>query len=146
MTSVYLSAAGIGALALVVALVLHFKKYGKKIVPWLMLVAGFSLAGSFGGLLDKLAASLARATESATARLAGVGLPLIASVVVFLVLLPHMKPKGQPPTRFTPWLALLFPALLAATGLGALAGLVGSVSTNVGTSAWATLMDFTKGF
>jgi hypothetical protein len=146
MTSAYLSAAGLGALALVVALVLHFKKYGKKIVPWLMLLAGFSLAGSFGGLLDKLAASLARSTESASARLLGVGLPLIISVIVALCLLPHMKPKGQPPTKFTPWLALVFPALLATTGLGALAALVGSVSTNVGNSAWATLSSFVGGF
>lgn len=145
MTSAYLSAAGVGAMALTIGLVLHFKKAGKKLVPWFMLIAGFSLAGAVGSLLDRAAASLARITESASARLLGVGLPLLIAIAIGIVLFIHMRPKGQPPTRFTPWLALVFPALLAAVGLAALASLAGSVSSEVGSSAWATIVDAWNG-
>ena len=141
----YLSAAGIGAVALTIGLVLFFKKAGKKLVPWFMLVAGLSLAGAAGAGLDRAAAVLARTTESASARLLGVGLPLLVTVVVTIVLFIHMKPKGQPPTRFTPWLALIFPSLLVATGLGALASLAASVSGQVGTSAWAMISQVIAG-
>lgn len=136
-----LSAAGISAVLLVAALTMMFKRVGKKIVPWLMFLASLGLAGALGSLVDRAAAALARATETTSARLVGVGLPLLLAVIVGIALYPHMRPKGQPPTRFTPWLAFLFPAILAAAGLGALAALAASLGGQIGTSAWATIMD-----
>lgn len=141
-----LSVAGFGAVLLVAALMMMFKRIGKKFVPWLMFVAGLCMSGAglIGSLLDRAAAALARASESTSGRLFGVGLPLLIVVMVGIALFPHMRPKGQPPTRFTPWLALLFPSLLVVAGLGALASLFQSLGGELGTSAWATVMDVVK--
>jgi hypothetical protein len=137
---VTLTAASIGAIALVAGLVLFFKKSGKKIVPWLMLIAGLSIAGGvINRILDRIGASTARATESASARLFGVGVPFLITIAMGIVLYIHMKPKGQPPTRFTPWLAFVFPSVLAATGFAAVVSLANATGTTVGTTTWDTL-------
>lgn len=137
---VSLTAAGIGAIALVAALVLFFKKAGKKVVPWLMLIAGLTIAGGVvNRILDRVSSSASRATESASARLFGVGLPFLITIAMGIVLFIHMKPKGQPPTRFTPWLALVFPSILAATGFAAVVSMANATGTEVGTTTWETL-------
>jgi hypothetical protein len=136
---VTLSAATIGAVALTIGLVLFFKKAGKKIVPWFMLVAGVSIAGGvINQILDRIGVSAARATGSASARLFGVGVPFLITIVMGIVLFIHMKPKGQPPTRFTPWLAFVFPSVLAATGFATVVALANATGTTVGTTTWDT--------
>lgn len=136
---VTLTAASIGAIALVAGLVLFFKKAGKKIVPWLMLIAGLSIAGGvINRVLERIGDSASRATESASARLFGVGLPFLLTIAMGIVLYIHMKPKGQPPTRFTPWLALVFPSVLAATGFAAVVSLANATGTEIGTTTWDT--------
>jgi hypothetical protein len=56
-----------------------------------------------------------------------------------IVLYIHMKPKGQPPTRFTPWLAFIFPSVLAATGFASIVSLANATGTQIGTTGWDTL-------
>jgi hypothetical protein len=137
---VTLTAASIGAIALTVGLILYFKKAGKKVVPWFMLIAGLSIAGGvINRVLDRVGVSAARATESASARLFGVGVPFLITIAMGIVLYIHMKPKGQPPTRFTPWLAFVFPSILAATGFAAVVSLANATGTEVGTTTWDTL-------
>lgn len=143
-----MGAATFAVVALVIGLILHVKKSGKKVVPWLMLIAGAGIAGGvIGRLIDRVSASGVRGVSSASARLFGAGVPILLAVGMGIVLFIHMKPKGQPPTRFTPWLALIFPAVLMATG-GVLAGLgafAGQTATEFGTAAFTMLSDLTRG-
>jgi len=137
---VTLTAASIGAIALTIGLALFFKKAGKKLVPWFMLIAGLSVAGGVvNRVLDRIGTSTAHATESASARLFGVGISFLVTIAMGIVLYIHMKPKGQPPTRFTPWLALVFPSILAATGFAAVVSLANATGTEIGTTTWDTL-------
>jgi hypothetical protein len=135
-----LTMGGVAALAFAIALTLMFKKIAKKLIPWLMLVAGIGLGGVIGSLSDRLVNGtvdgISRAAGSLLGGTAVGGLIVIAVLTILLV--PHMKPKGQPPTRFTPWLAFIFPAALVAVGgmFSTLAGL----SENVVTQAAGALM------
>jgi hypothetical protein len=112
-----LTLAGISGLALVVALGCMFKKVLKKFIPWLMLIAGIGLAGVLGTLVDRIVGRAVNGVSNATSKLLGAGVGGMALIALLTVLIvPHMKPKGQPPTRFTPWIALLYPAVLVAVG------------------------------
>lgn len=110
-----LTATGIGAAAFVLGLLLRKLSAWPKLVPWLMLTAGWLVGGILGGLLARLAEMLYSVTNAATARLfgAGAGVVLTLGVAIFLVV--TMKPKSSP-HKMTPWLAFIFPALLVATG------------------------------
>lgn len=134
------TAASIGAIALTIGLVLFFKKAGKKLVPWFMLIAGASITGGVvNRILDRVGGSTATAMNSASSRLFGVAVPFLITIAIGIVLFIHMRPKGQPPTRFTPWLALVFPSILAATGFAAVVALANATGTEIGTTTWATL-------
>lgn len=136
---VTLTAASIGAVALTIGLVLWFKKAGKKLVPWFMLIAGASITGGvIKRILDRIGSSTADAMASGSAALFGVGVPFLITIVIGIVLAIHMRPKGQPPTRFTPWLALVFPSILAATGFAAVVSLANATGTEIGTTTWET--------
>lgn len=143
---VTLSAASIGAVALTIGLVLFFKKAGKKIVPWFMLIAGMSIAGGVvWQILNRVGGAASRATESASARMFGVGVPWLLTVAMGIVLYIHMKPKGQNPTRLTPWLAFIFPSVLIATGFASIVSIANATGTQFGTTAWATLSAVIQG-
>lgn len=112
-----LTLAGISGLALAIALALMFKRIGKKFIPWLMLIAGIGLAGVLGVLVDRIIGRVVGGVSNATSKLLGAGVGGMALIAVLTVLIvPHMKPKGQPPTKFTPWLAFIYPAVLVAVG------------------------------
>ncbi|MFC5268485.1 hypothetical protein ACFPJ1_40805 [Kribbella qitaiheensis] len=143
---VTLTAASIGAVALVAGLVLNHYKAGKNAVPWLMLLAGLSIAGGVvNRILDRIGGSAARATESASVRLFGVGLPFLLTVAIGIVLFLHMKPKSRPPTRFTPWLAFVFPSILAATGFASIVALANATGTEIGATTWDTFSAIISG-
>lgn len=143
---------GVAALALLVALVLMYKHYGKKAVPYLMLIAGAGLAGIGGAVVGGVAARAVGGLTTAAERLLGVsgataGVGIV--VALSLVLWPHMKPKGaQPPTRFTPWGALLyFPTLVAAGGVfSSLVGLSHNIVTQAAGMLGTTLFAIVQGF
>jgi drug/metabolite transporter (DMT)-like permease len=133
-----LSFAALAVAAFAVGLLLHWKKTGKKVVPWMMLVAGFGIAGMLGSVLNRIASSLTSGTTSATERLFGTGVPVLVAVLTIVYLAIHLKPKGQPPTRFTPWVALAFASILVAAG-GAFAAAAATSETALGqatTGAW----------
>lgn len=133
-----LTLAGISGLALVIALALMFKRIAKKLIPWLMLIAGIGLAGVLGTLVDRIIARAVGGVSDAASKLLGAGVGGLAVIAVLTVLLvPHMKPKGQPPTRFTPWLALIYTSVLVAVG-GIFSSAVG-MSSNIVTDAANTV-------
>lgn len=112
-----LALAGISGIALVIAIACMFKKILKQKVPWLMLIAGLGLSGVFGTLVFSAVNRTVEGASHATEKLLGAGVGGLAIIAwLTIVLLPHLKPKGQPPTKFTPWIALIYPAVLAAVG------------------------------
>lgn len=112
-----LTLAGVSGLALVIALGFMFKKVLKKFIPWLMLVAGLGLAGVFGTLVYNAVNRGVSGVSHATEKVLGAGIGGLAVVAWLTILLvPHLKPKGQPPTKFTPWIAFIYPAVLTAVG------------------------------
>lgn len=145
-----LTVGGVAALAFAIALALMFKKIAKKLIPWLMLVAGIGLGGVIGLLSDRLVNGAVNGVSKAVGTLLGgaaVG-GLIIIAVLTILLLPHMKPKGQPPTRFTPWLAFIFPAVLVAVGgmFSTLAGLSENVVTQAAGAFMTTAAAIIGGF
>lgn len=123
-------AAGVAVLFLGLAFTLHFFKSAKKTVPWLMLLGGFGVAGVLGSLLARLSGLIVGTTNSATRALFGAGVPLLAVLIIGTVLVICMRPKGHGPNKATPWLALVFPSLVAALG-GGIAQMMGTVPDSV---------------
>jgi hypothetical protein len=144
---VSLSAAGVGAIALVVSLILMKMKASKSLVPWLMLIAGFGVIGLVGRVIDRVAQGATRGTISASEGLLGIGVPALLAIGMSIVLYLQMTPKGPSPTRVTPWLALVFPSVLyAAGGLFANVAAFGETTFgDLGTAALATLADLAQG-
>lgn len=134
----------LAVIAFAVGVLLHYKKTGKKVVPWLMLVAGFGIAGTLGTILARVAASATAGTTSATGRLLGTSVPVLLAVLVIVYLAIHLKPKGQPPTRFTPWIALAGASVLFAAGgvFASFAGFGENAMGDLTSGAWATLTAF----
>lgn len=145
-----LTMGGIAALAFAIALALMFKKIAKKFIPWLMLVAGIGLGGVIGALSSRLVNGAVNGVSQATGALFGAGAigGLIIVAWLTIVIAPHMKPKGQPPTKFTPWLAFIFPAVLVAVGgmFSTLAGLSENVVTQVAGAFMSTAAAIIGGF
>lgn len=146
-----LSVGGVAALAFAIALALMFKKIAKRLIPWLMLIAGIGLGGVIGLLSDRLVNGTVGGISRATGALLGGGAVggLIVVAVLTIVIAPHMKPKGgQPPTKFTPWLAFIFPAVLVAVGgmFSTLAGLSENVVTQAASAVMATAAAIIGGF
>jgi hypothetical protein len=128
-----LTLAGISGISLAIALALMFKRSAKKIVPWLMLIAGMGLAGILGALVDRIVGTVVNGVSDATSKLFGAGVGGIALIAILTVFIaPHMKPKGQPPTRFTPWLAFVYVSVLVAVGgvFSAAAGMSSNIVTD----------------
>lgn len=115
------TSAGIAAACLVIAFLLRKNSAYPKIVPWLMLTAGLGLSGIGGVLLAKIVGILTSLTGSATQAMFGVAVPGVLALAIGLALVLHMKPKASP-SKATPWLALIFPSVLASIG-GAFAGI-----------------------
>lgn len=119
-----LTAAGIAAIAAVVALYLYRRKVWPKTVVILALFASLGIAGGvFGRFLDWVGGQMAKTTNNATATFFGIGVPLVVAAVMALALFFALKPKGPGPTKWSPLVALFFvPVCLA----------VGGVAANVG--------------
>lgn len=113
-----LTMGGISALALVIALTFMFKKIAKRTTVYLMLVAGLAgFGGLLGSLIDRAVGSAVGGATSATDRLFGTAVGgLVVVAIMTIAMWPHIKPKGQPPTRATPWIALMYGAVLTAVG------------------------------
>lgn len=113
-----LTLGGIAAVCLAIALTLMFKKMAKRAVVWLMLIAGVcGLGGILGSIVNRIVNSAVSGATSAMDRLSGQAIGgFIIIAVMSIALWPHVKPKGQPPTRLTPWIALVFGAVLYAVG------------------------------
>lgn len=145
-----LTMGAVAALAFVIALGLMFKKFGKKAVPWLMLIAGGGLAGVLGAVLTKLITGGINGFSSAVGVVLGAGSVggLLVIAWLTIILLPHMKPKGQPPTRFTPWIAFSYVPVLVAVGgiFSALAGLSQNVVTQAFGIVGSTISAVIQGF
>lgn len=126
-----LTLGGIAAVCLAVALTLMFKKMAKRTVVYLMLVAGLAgFGGILGSLVDRIVNSAVDRAASATDKLSGQAIGgFILVVVMSIAMWPHIKPKDQPPTRMTPWIAFAYGAVLYAVG-GVFSQIAGQ-STNI---------------
>lgn len=110
-----LTGAGVAACALVLAILLRKNSAWPKVVPWLMLTAGFGLAGLAGALLTRLVGMILGVVGAGTNALFGAAVPGIVALGIGVALFIHMRPKASP-SKATPWLALIFPAVLVAMG------------------------------
>jgi hypothetical protein len=145
-----LTLGSVAAVAFAIALTLLFKHMAKKTVVWLMLIAGIGLGGVVGSLADGLVTRLVGGLSNVAGSLLGATAAggLIVVAVLTVLLYPHMKPKGQPPTKFTPWLAFFFPAVLVAAGgvFSSVAGLSENVVTQAAGVTWSTIAAVIGGF
>jgi len=126
-----LTLGGIAAVALAIALTFMFKKMAKRATVYLMLIAGLAgIGGILGSIVDRIVNSAVGGAASATERLSGQAIGgFIIIAVMSIALWPHVKPKGQPPTRLTPWIAFAYGAVLYAVG-GVFSQMAG-LSTNI---------------
>ncbi len=131
MTLAAIGFGGVAAICFGTAILLMYKRYLPKAQPWLMLVAGLGLAGGLFGVLVNRLAGVLTSTSATTTRVlfATGGAAGAAGLAIWLglYLWIHLKPKGQQPTKFTRWIALIYPSILVAVG-GAFLG----VSTTAG--------------
>lgn len=130
----YGSAAAIGVVCLVVGLVLWKRRKAPRTVGWFMLIAGFGVGGLLGRFLYKVGTALGKVVSTGTAQLFGVAVPAALLVGIGVWLFLDLHPRGQRPSRALPWLALMFPVLLATMG-GMYAGIGGQLLSAVGDTA-----------
>lgn len=113
------NATGLAALLLAIAITAIWLKIWPRMVPWLMLLAGAALAGTLGSVLGWFGDAAASVGGQVTGWLFGVAAPAVVTVVLGIVLFHQMRKRGSGPRKATPWLALAFVPIAAATfGLG----------------------------
>lgn len=144
-----LTMAGIAAICFAFAIALMIKKMAKRIVVYLMLIAGVAgLGGALGGFITKLVGIGVNGATVGVERLVGAGVGgLIVGGIVTIFLFPHIKPKGQPPTRITPWLALAWGSVAIAVGgvFAAAAGLSANLFATGSNTVSSVLLAFFQG-
>ena len=144
-----LTLGGLAAIALCVALACMKKGVAKRSVVYLMLIAGTAgLGGAIGSFISRIVRSGVNGATKATDQLFGVGVGgLIAILVLTIFVYPHVKPKGQPPTRATPWLALAWGTVAIAVGgvFAAAAGLSANLFATGSNTVSGVLLAFFQG-
>lgn len=144
-----LTMGGIAALCFAFALALMVKKLAKRAVVYLMLIAGITgLGGALGALIAKVVGIGVNGASVAADRMLGAGVGgLIVGGIMTIFLIPHIKPKGQPPTRFTPWLALAWGSVAVAVGgvFAAAAGLSSNLFATGSNTLSSVVMAFFQG-
>lgn len=135
-----LTLGGIAALALVIAIGLMIVGIAKQAVVYLMLIAGIGLSGVLGVTIGRVMSSAVNGTATAADSVLGAGALGMLALFAFLstLLLPRLKPKGNPPTKWTKWIALSYGSVMVATG-GIASAAVG-LQQNIVTEAASALM------
>jgi drug/metabolite transporter (DMT)-like permease len=110
-----LSVGALAAIAIVVGYALKRKHVWPKAVPWLWLLGGFGIAGVAGDLLVKIGGLLTDLSSAGSAALFGAAVPAMVAIFLGTQLVIDMRPNASP-TKWTPWVALAFPAILATAG------------------------------
>ncbi|HEY2086229.1 MAG TPA: hypothetical protein VGH54_09420 [Mycobacterium sp.] len=135
-----LTLGGIAAISLVIAIGLMVVGIAKQAVVYLMLIAGLGLSGLIGVALGRIMGSAVKGTATAGDAVLGAGglgtLVLFAFLSTLLV--PRLKPRSNPPTKWTKWIALSYGSVMVATG-GIVSALMG-LQQNVVTQAASALM------
>lgn len=131
--------AGVGAisgLALVVAAWLWWHRDAPKFTTFLALVAGFGFGGVLGALIGNVLNRALDTAGSTTSNWVGISaatfVSAIALVATLEVFIKGMWPKKAKPTRWHPFLALLLPTIVIATGVPLLTEVMGAFSSGVG--------------
>jgi hypothetical protein len=112
-----LSAAAVAVIALGVAVIIMWRRnwQASRIIVVLMLLAGFGLTGgAFGAAARTGGEHIGSAIETTTAKLFGVGVPLL--LVAVLIALVAVDMKDRTIHKATPWVALLLPTMMAVVG------------------------------
>lgn len=144
-----LTLAGVSAVAFCVALAFMRKGLAQRTVVYLMLIAGVvGLGGAIGSVITRVVRSGVNGAAKATDQLFGVGVGgFIAVLVLTIFIYPHAKPKGKPPTRATPWLALIWGTVAFAVGgvFAAAAGLSANLFATGSNTVSGVLLAFFQG-
>lgn len=136
-----LTMGGIAAVCFAIAIAFIVKKLAKRTVVFLMLITGvIGLGGIVGSIVTRTThGGVGGATRASNALLGTGAGGLIVLAVLSIFIYPHIKPKGQPPTKFTPWLALIWGPIAAAVG-GVFAAAAG-LSSNIVAGGVSSLGD-----
>lgn len=120
-----LSSSQWGAIMLVVGFVLYFLRIFKRLRAVLAFVGVCLISGGlFGSLLGRGAVWLSNVFGSLTGKIFGVGVPGVLFVVLAIVFIHDLHPKGGGASKRTFWLGLAVAACLVA-GVSAFAQLNG---------------------
>ena len=120
MTLAAIGFGGVAAICFGTAILLMYKRVWAKAQPWLMLIAGLGLAGGlfgvlvdrFAGVLTSASATTARVLFAAGGAAGAAGLAIWLGVYLYI----HLKPRGAQPTKFTRWIAFIYPSILVTVG------------------------------
>lgn len=144
-----LTLTGIAAIAFCVAVACMRKGLAKRIVVFLMLITGtIGLGGIVGAIMSRTTHAAVGGATSASDKLFGAGVGgLILMLVLTIFIYPHVKPKGQPPTKATPWLALIWGPIAATVGgvFAAAAGLSSNIFAGGANSVSGVVTAFLQG-
>lgn len=110
-----LTVGAIAAVAVVVGFAFKRKSMFPKAVPWLWLLGGFGVAGVLGDLLVGVGGALSGVSTSVSVLVFGAAVPALVAIYLGVTLAIEMRPNGNP-GKWTPWVALIFPAILATAG------------------------------
>jgi hypothetical protein len=135
-----LTLGGIAAIALIIAIGLMIVGIAKQAVVYLMLVAGIGLSGVLGVTIGRVMGSAVKGTATASDTVLGAGALGTLALFAFLstLLIPRLKPRSNPPTKWTKWIALSYGSVMVATG-GIVSAAVG-LQQNIVTEAASALM------
>lgn len=129
---------GLSALAFVIGLALFWFKVSRKAAPWLFLLAGVGLAGAIGTAKGRVAAVVMDGTTALMSAALGAGVAIAVAAFLGIYLYSRMW-KGGGGGKITCAVALIFPTVLTAVGLGVLVSAIGATMTTA-TSAFGALL------
>lgn len=121
--------------ALGVGLWLFVSKFAPKTTILLFLVAGMGIGGTIGVLIGRALNTVLGLAGSVSGQFVGVGTAAVVSLLALIatleIVVKGVWPKKAKPKRWHPWLALVLPTIVAASGLP----IVDTVLTYVGQAA-----------
>lgn len=131
-----LGVAAISSFALIVGLWMWWHKDAPKFTTFLFLVAGVGFGGVLGRMLGDVLNRTLGTVGTTTGTWIGVSASTIVAAIALVatleVVIKGMWPKKAKPKRWHPWLALVLPMIVIATGVPLVSQLMHAFATGVG--------------